>query len=136
MDSPNNKSRMTPQEIVKADTKNHGGSFEQAYTELSQLVESGQVRILRHENNLYIFRPDGDKSVDGYLMSGDGKNIAQSANDFALSLQKAGITNATITVSSKEEAAELNNAGYYFTSQDAKGQSKFSLMGGDQYGMV
>lgn len=130
MASSTTKTRMTPQDIVKADTKKHGGNFEQAYTEISRLVENGGARILRHENNLYIFRPDGDKSVDGYLMSGDDENIQQSIRDFALSLQKAGVVNAMITVSSKEEAAELIQAGYPFISSDSKGQSKFSLMGG------
>ena len=111
------KKELTIQEIVKADCKRYGFDFDQIYTGLHALIQSGGTRVLRHHNTLLVYHIKGEGNADIHLVTADNPYALVSAlKQFVVAMKKAGFHTATTSTIDPNMLRMLKVAQVPFTA--------------------
>ena len=89
------KGKATVQDIIKADVERSGGDFEKVYTMLSNAINAGKTRIMRHGNTLMIYHLINPGEAEVHISTQDDpKQLVEAVKQFYEGMKKLGFKKA------------------------------------------
>lgn len=118
------KGKASVQDIIKADVERSGGDFEKVYTMLSNAIEAGKTRIMRHGNTLMIYHIISPGEAEVHISTTDDpKQLVEAVKQFYESLKKIGFKKAVSRTDNPQIGKLLSTAQVPVKVQQVPSQS-------------
>lgn len=118
-------------DILKNDVENTGGDFDEVYSILKAGIESGQMRIMRSGNTLFVYTIMQPGVAEVHLSTLDTPNrLVTAVQDFYKAMKVAGFKTLVSVTDNSQIARVLNAAQVPVQVQqvpDTEGQAQYQL---------